>query len=69
MKVDAMSSAMDGLLRAKDRLATAADSISRGEGSVEDIIETRMAARDAEANIKVIQTVDKLERSLLDTIA
>ena len=70
MKVDAMSAALDGLMRAKEKLNTASSNIAReGGGSVEDIIDTKTAVRDAEANIAVIKVVDDLERSLLDTIA
>ena len=70
MKVDAMSSALEGLMRAKDKLNKAAGNIaSEGGGSVEDIIDTKTAVRDAEANIAVIKAVDSAEKSLLDAIA
>ena len=65
-----MSSALDGLMRAKEKLNKAAGNIAReGGGSVEDIIDSKTALRDAEANIAVIKVVDETERSLLNAIA
>ena len=69
MKTDALNSALDGINRARERLNSSAQRVAEGEVSAEAMIETKLAARDVEANLKVVKVVDDLQKKLLDEIA
>lgn len=56
-------------MRASDRLNSSAQRVAEGDVSAESIIDTKVAARDVEANLKVIKVVDEMEKRLLDEIA
>lgn len=69
MKVNAMSAALQGLQQSKERLNNAAVAVAQGDISADTAVETKIAVRDVQAQLKTIKVLDEVEQNLLDTIA
>jgi len=66
---DALNTAVQGLFRAQERLATSAEKVANGDVSAESLIDTKLSTNDVKAQLKAVSIISDTEKKLLDEIA
>lgn len=68
--VDAVSSSLTGIFNATDRLAKSAEKIASGSADLaQEVVESKLAATNFEANVTVLKATLDTERKILDILA
>lgn len=67
--IDPLSNALKGLQVAETRLATAAEKVSKGDLSAENIVDVKVQTTNVKAQAVVIKKLAETEDEILDILA
>lgn len=67
--IDSISTALQGLLRAEDKLAQTAERISKGDISADALVEAKLDANNVKLQAKNLKKMTEVEDDVLDILA
>ncbi|CAM2009972.1 hypothetical protein [Acanthopleuribacter pedis] len=67
--IEGINAALGGLNRAATKLNASSQELANGNLDTEPIVNSKLAQREAEAQIATIQTINEVEDSALDILA
>jgi len=67
--INGLDSALQGLLQAEDRLAQAAERVSRGDFGAEALVNVKLQSHDFQAQAKNLKEMLESDKRLLDLLA
>jgi hypothetical protein len=67
--INALGNALQGLMRAEERLGKTSEKIASGDVSVENLVDAKIEARDVKTQAKALSIISKVEDEVLDILA
>lgn len=68
-KIDPVQNALQGVLRAEDRLAKAAEKVSVGDVSAESMVAVKQEELAVKVQLKNLKKINEIEDEVLDLLA